>query len=340
MHLIKTRQQQLAQWVINEFSGQDDDLDTMPLKPVNEDAGFRKYFRVQLPGGSFIAVDAPPATEDTATFIAIAEQWRAGQVRVPQVIAADIPNGFMVQEDFGDTLLQSIINQNNADVIYQQCFHTLRSIQQQPHETLPAYDHAFLTFELSLYPQWFLQKLLGLDVEIPELAPLFQTLVGNILEQPIGTIHRDFHSRNLMLLPEGELGVIDFQGALYGPQLYDLVSLLKDCYLKWPEQKVQQWLFQFAELHPQLSKTAPEQLQRWFDLTGLQRHLKCLGIFARLHLRDNKPGYLADIPRVLEYVLEVCKKYPQFQQHAYWLEQRVQPILPERLNRVLEGINI
>ena len=334
------RQQQLAQWVLKELSGDDDSQRAIPLKAITSDAGFRRYFRVQTPQGALIAVDAPPTTEDTDAFVNIANAWRMGQVRVPRVLAVNLRQGFMLQEDLGNTPLQSVLNHQTADQYYLQCFETLQAIQQQPSKQLPEYNEELMSFELSLYLDWFLKKLLGFDSDIPGVNGMFNGLVKTILQQPSGTVHRDYHSRNLMVLPDGELGVIDFQGALHGPQLYDVVSLLKDCYVQWPREKVYEWLHLFTEQHSELKQFNTDVLRTWFDFTGLQRHFKCLGIFSRLWLRDGKSGYLAHIPRTFDYVLSVCRQYPQFQPHARWLEQKVQPVLAERLTTVREEASV
>ena len=294
----------------------------------------------RLPRGTLVAVDAPPATEDSDTFIAIARLWRKDNLRVPEVIAVDIARGFMLLEDFGDIHLQDELSPETVDHFYQQCFQTLLQIQQFSPDSLPAYDKTLQFRELYLYPEWFLTGLLGLKEDIPDLISVFERLSEAFSEQPQGTVHRDFHSRNLMLLPDDEIGVIDFQGALHGPLLYDPVSLLRDCYVNWPEDKVYSWLSQFAEKQPQFEPYDVTQLQTWFDLTGLQRHLKCLGIFSRLWLRDGKPGFLSYILPTFEQVVRISHKYPEFQEHAIWLEQSIRPVLTEHLARAQEDVDV
>ena len=330
------RKQLLARWVTSTLSETIGPNIVTPLQSIGGDAGFRRYYRVQSSQGTHIAVDAPPETEDNEAFIHIARVWRQQGISVPEVRAIDFTQGFMLQEDFGDTLLQTVLTHENADVLYHKAFDTLRYIQQQPSEGLPEQDESLLHYELSLYPTWFLQQLMGLGDDIPRLAPLFSTLSNSVLEQPKGTVHRDFHSRNLMILPEERLGVIDFQGALYGSLLYDLASLLKDCYIDWPQSQVDHWMLSFTHQHKKLKHIDRAQLRFWFDMAGLQRHLKCLGIFSRLWLRDDKPNYLVEIPRVLNYVLTVCHRYPELKKHAEWLEKHVKPILSERLKEVTE----
>lgn len=328
------RQKQLSQWVTSVLcEGSVHYQPPTPLQAIGSDAGFRKYYRVQTPKQTLIAVDTPPATEDAHAFVDIAQQWRASGVHVPQVFAVDYQQGFMLQEDLGDTPMQAVLNKTTADEYYPRLLTTLLLIQQQAPENLPRYDEKLMHFELSLYPEWFLQELLGIDPPA-ELNELFSLLITAMKAQPQGTVHRDYHCRNLMLTPSGNIGVIDFQGALYGPLLYDVVSLLRDCYLSWPAAQVERWFDEFIAQHPVLANHDPVQLHTWFDLTGVQRHLKCLGIFARLWLRDNKPGYLKEIPRTLDYVICVCRRYPQLSDHAQWLERCVAPAVRARLEQV------
>lgn len=347
------RREQLAQWVVTVLTTDNhslSDSDTtgegtaMPLQAIGSDAGFRKYYRVQTPQRTLVAVDAPPTTEDTRSFVEIAARWRSAGVRVPQVFAVDYDFGFMLQEDLGDTPMQALLQSTHEykaeDKYYPELLKTLLLVQKQAPEHLPPYDEKLIRFELSLYPQWFLGALLKLETSEPLIAAqlngLFSSLVPAMLEQPRGTVHRDYHSRNLMLTPDGTIGVIDFQGALHGPLLYDVVSLLRDCYISWPEEQVDLWFSSFMAGHPVLADYDPVQLKTWFDLTGLQRHLKCLGIFSRLWLRDGKPGYLQEIPRTLGYVLSICDRYPQFKDHARWLNKQVKPLVNKRLQQVME----
>ena len=335
------RKEQLAQWMVKTLVADERFLlDTavtseqpLPLQAIGCDAGFRNYYRVQTPVQSLIAVDAPTATEDSRSFVDIARCWRQGGVFVPQVFAVDYEQGFMLQEDLGDTLIQHVLQPSTADHYYPQLLDTLLTIQQQPSDRLPVYDEHALQLELSLYPQWFLKALLKVDTETADIAQalteLFSQLIGAITEQPQGTVHRDFHCRNLMLTPDGTISVIDFQGARHGPLLYDVASLLKDCYIAWPQARVDGWFADFMRRHPVFSVYDLAKLQTWFDLIGLQRHLKCLGIFSRLWLRDGKSGYLNDIPRTLTYVLSICQRY--FPVHAQWLQERVVPLVNDRI---------
>ena len=329
---VTPRREDLARWVAAELS--DAGIhEQNAMQAIGNDAGFRKYYRVTTPQQTLVAVDAPPATEDTHAFVAIARRWHAAGINVPQVFAVDYQQGFMLQEDLGDTPMQAVLNNTTADEYYPRLLTTLLSIQQQSPQELPPYDNKLMSFELSLYPEWFLRQ--WLDITPPNgLDELFALLITAMQEQPQGTVHRDFHSRNLMLTPDGDIGVIDFQGALHGPLLYDAVSLLRDCYLSWPPAQIELWLSGFIGQHPVLAGLDPVQLQTWFDLTGAQRHLKCLGIFTRLWLRDGRPGYLKEIPRTLGYVVDVCRRYPQLSRHGQWLEQQVVPAVRARLEQV------
>ncbi|MGB0361115.1 MAG: aminoglycoside phosphotransferase family protein, partial [Endozoicomonas sp.] len=354
------RREQLAHWVTSVLASDEQHLLAIKKTPVvsdsrsepnkelsvslqaiSGDAGFRKYFRFHTLLTTLIAVDTPPETEDTNAFALIDHPWKKGGINVPEIYAVDYDQGFMLQQDFGDIPLQVLLERGFEDQYYPELLDTLLMIQQQPTDILPPYDETLIRFELSLYPEWFLGQLLGLDtnsIELTEqLLVMFDELTAVFTSQPQGTVHRDYHSRNLMLTPENNIGVIDFQGARNGPLLYDAASLLKDCYISWPEHKVQQWLSVFIANHPILSDVDGDQVITWFDLTGLQRHLKCLGIFSRLCLRDQKTDYLNYLPRTLDYVLDCCRKYPQLQSHGIWLENNVKPIIQEYMGRVSEG---
>ncbi|WP_448216365.1 aminoglycoside phosphotransferase family protein [Endozoicomonas sp. 2B-B] len=327
------RLQQLKHWAYKALTPVQATLDrAAQMIPVGGDAGFRNYYRLQLPEGSLLAVDAPPETEDSRAFVAVAGLLKAQGVSVPDVHSVDYQSGFMLVDDFGDTLLLQALNDSSADEFYGKALDIILQIQTCKPDTLPPYSRELLMTELEIYPQWFLKELLGLDIEGTtgrQLNQLFELLTETALQQPKGVVHRDFHSRNLMVLSQGNLGVIDFQGALHGPVLYDAVSLLKDCYISWPRDKVESWLKMFIKSHPQLKDVNFETSLKWFDWIGLQRHLKCLGIFSRLWFRDNKPQYLPEIPMTFAYVMDVCERYQELDFHAKWLKQSVAPILKD-----------
>jgi aminoglycoside/choline kinase family phosphotransferase len=305
-------------------------------EPASSDASFRRYFRVMTSGQSFIVMDAPPSKENIEPFIRIAKLLAQSQVHVPTIFQQNQTDGFLLLEDFGSQCFLDQLNSNSADNLYQSAFDTLFRLQtrtSRQNSGLAEYDKPLLCRELTIFNEWFLGQLL--DIQIPETIweAICSILVGSALEQPKTCVHRDYHSRNLMVLESNSPGVIDFQDAVIGPITYDLVSLLRDCYIAWPEQMVEQWQFNYFE---RLRKAgfincSPQQFKRWFDLMGLQRHLKAIGIFSRLHLRDDKSGYLGDIPRTLNYVTTVCASYPEFSEFNEFLHNHVLP-LPDRLD--------
>lgn len=337
------RQAALAEWVGGQLQTlgiqQQKDADKA-LMSVSGDASFRRYFRTapMACGQTLIAVDAPADKEDSRPFVAIARAWLSSGVHVPEVLAADFAQGFMLLSDFGDELYLPHLEQH-ADTLYQAALAELVKIQQTaaPHDyALPAYDEHLLRAEMGLCTQWFFEQLLGLqldDEQVGAIELVFDTLVASALEQPQVCVHRDYHSRNLMLLGtvvEGfDVGVIDFQDAVIGPITYDLVSLLRDCYINWSDANEEKWLADYLQL-ALINNLWPQQrvpdyttFKRWFDWMGLQRHIKCVGIFSRLYLRDGKAGYLKDIPRTFNYLKQVCAQYPEFADFNAWLDEVV-----------------
>lgn len=301
-------------------------------EPASSDASFRRYFRVKTDGQSFIVMDAPPAKENIAPFIKVAGLLKQAHVNVPTIYQQNITDGFLLLEDFGSQCLLELLSPETADGLYRTALTTLLALQVDrglAHSDLPHYDEALLERELGVFTEWFLGQ--SLDMEIP--GPLWdavrQLLVGSALAQPQVCVHRDYHSRNLMSVKPGVLGVIDFQDAVIGPITYDLVSLLRDCYIDWPQALIDQWLLDHFQ---QLSNAGLvgcdlPQFTRWFDLMGLQRHLKVLGIFSRLHLRDGKSGYLNDIPRTFNYASSVCGRYPELAEFNHYLQNQVLPAM-------------
>lgn len=305
------------------------------LDVVSGDASFRRYFRLVHSGGTLIAVDAPPAKENSRPFVAIARALYDHEVRVPQVIQADFELGFMLLSDFGDTMLRPCLTDDSVDGWYQQAMAELVHIQNCPPPAdyaLPPYDSTRLLTEMALFKDWFVSQYLGLSLSAQEQALIDHTcrqIAEAIGQQPVVFVHRDYHSRNLMVLADGGIGVIDFQDAVTGPVTYDLVSLLRDAYVEWPNERVIGWVEDFRTMlqdADQLSNAvSPHQFVEWFDWMGAQRHLKVLGIFARLSLRDGKHGYLNDIPLVFKYLLNEIKAYPALQPFGDWLRQRIVP---------------
>ena len=307
------------------------------LSVVAGDASNRRYFRTLIGGSSYILVDAPPATEKNQAFLAVRELLAGAGVRVPALHAAELERGYMALEDLGDRLLLASLQAGAGDDPYRGAMELLLQIAaiDTTAVALPAYDETLLREELGRFPVWFVDALLGqslADDEQELLAATFDKLVASALEQPRVLVHRDFHSRNLMPQDDGSLGVIDFQDAVLGPVTYDLVSLLRDCYIQWPPTRVQQWLGAYRGLLQARGLPGagdPQRFQRWFDLMGLQRHIKVLGTFARLYLRDGKPAYLDDLPLVIRYVQEISGKYagedPVFAEFQRWFDGRLSP---------------
>jgi N-acetylmuramate 1-kinase len=297
-------------------------------EPASSDASFRRYFRVKSPAGQFIVMDAPPDKENIEPFIRIAELLTRSRVNVPTIFQQNLTEGFLLLEDFGSQCFLDQLSVHNATVLYQSALDTLFNLQTNTVIEscgLPAYNEPLLQRELTFFDDWFLQQLL--DIQIP--ASIWESvrtlLVKTALEQPVTCVHRDYHSRNLMVLNDDSPGVIDFQDAVIGPITYDLVSLLRDCYIAWPHEQVEQWMIHYYQRLLQAQRIAcdPAQFKRWFDLMGLQRHLKAIGIFSRLHLRDGKSSYLGDIPRTLNYVKTVCAAYPELAGFSGFLQNHV-----------------
>ena len=319
-----------------------------PLSMVSGDASFRRYFRASWQGHSYIAVDAPPQHENSSAFIRVCRMLRAAGVRAPEIFASDLERGFLLLEDFGDSqllpklsALQSDGESQRAGAIYQCALQTLLLIQRSPEkERLDPYDRDQLRSEMQLFIDWFCKAFLELELSDSEHAVIDQAmhfLEEAALSQPTVMVHRDFHSRNLMLLDDSAvpaLGVIDFQDAVHGPYSYDVVSLLRDCYLRWEPETVNRWAlayWQAARADGLLADVSEAQFLRDFDLMGLQRHLKVMGIFCRLSLRDNKSQYLADIPLVSQYFLEVSRQYPELGDFVEWFNRRAMPVADQRL---------
>ncbi len=308
------------------------------LQALPGDAGFRRYFRIVSAAGR-LAVHAPPELEKVPEFIGVAALFRAAGVRVPEVYAVDAGRGFLLLEDLGEELFLQVLahSPERSETLYRQALELLLMIQAAPREhagfRLPAYDEAELQAEMALFRPWFVEKLLGGSVSKPEqalLRELFSRLAAAARQGPRVPVHRDYHSRNLLLLADGALATVDFQDAVWGSAVYDLVSLLKDCYARWPRRQLEAWVVLYRELAarcgPGVTETHEEFL-RCLDLVGLQRHLKVLGIFARLHLRDGKSAYLRDLPRVIGYVRECWQTWPELADFGEWFERRLEPLL-------------
>lgn len=315
-------------------------LGPFTIAPASDDASFRRYFRVSSEGGkSFIAMDAPPDKENLRPFLAVAEAFGRSGVHVPEILAKDLEQGFLLLSDLGQTQYLQVLSPETVERHYADALGALMSIQACVcGDELPPYDRELLHREMMLFPDWLLAKQLDLTLDASEqgvLNEIFELLIANALAQPQVAVHRDYHSRNLMVTSPNP-GVLDFQDAVHGPVTYDLVSLLKDCYIAWPRGQVKHWVQGYFELALQSGVVRPEhedEFLRWFDLMGVQRHLKAAGIFARLNLRDAKPGYLKDIPRTLGYILELEGEYPELAGLIGLLREKVMPVVEEFATR-------
>lgn len=289
------------------------------LQPLRNEASFRQYFRIEMQNGNYIVMFAPPDKEDITAFIAIAKNFSTQGIHTPKIFNYDLEQGFVLLSDLGNALYFNLLNIETADDLYTRALAVIPQIQScEPklgnNMPLGLFDEKFIRTELKLFSDWFLQKHLKFDIN-PQfnsaLEKVFQLLVTSALEQPHACVHRDYHSRNLLLVNKEKVGVLDFQDAIYGPITYDAVSLLRDAYIDWPETKVQQWALNFRDMLTSKAAFSEEQFICWFDLMGVQRHLKVLGIFARLCYRDNKPHYLFSTARLLRYLQQVSEKYPE-----------------------------
>ena len=331
------RQQQLTAWLHGQFPGE-----TFTLAPASTDASFRRYFRAAFADGrTLVAMDAPPHHEDCRPFLHVARLFEAAGARVPHVYAQDLQQGFLLLSDLGDTTYLQALNAGNAPQLYGAATDALVSIQLASRENeLPPYDAALLRRELNLFPEWYVARHLGVTLTEKQQAALeecFCRILANNLAQPRVYVHRDYHSRNLMFtkpnaqarfphpnpLPWGDganergnfqpsPGILDFQDAVYGPITYDLASLFKDAYIRWEEAEIMDWLIRYWEKARKAGLPVHAdfgEFYRDYEWMGVQRHIKILGIFARLYHRDGKDGYLKDLPLVMDYLRAACARY-------------------------------
>jgi aminoglycoside/choline kinase family phosphotransferase len=287
------------------------------LRPASADASFRRYFRIDgTDGASYILMDAPPPQEDVRPFIHVAELFGQTGVSVPRVLAQDVERGFLLLTDLGSTTYLHQLTIDTAHKLYMDAIDALVLLQAQSQpDVLPEYDRALLLRELQLFPDWYIAKHRGVTLDDKQQAALqkvFDALLANNLAQPQVYVHRDYHSRNLMVLDSGNPGILDFQDAVYGPITYDLVSLLRDAYVQWDEEVVLDWAIRYWEKARRAGLPVANDIDsfyRDFEFMGLQRHLKVLGIFARLYHRDGKAAYLDDMPLVMEYTRKTAGRY-------------------------------
>lgn len=310
------RLQQMEDWLKSapEFG----DID---IRPASADASFRRYFRVvDAVGTSYIVMDAPPDKEDMGPFLKVDTLFLGMGLNVPRVLRVDVARGFYLLSDLGDVHYLGALNESTVQRLYGDALGALLVIQAQgpQQDELPAYDKALLLREMALFSDWLVGAHLEMRLNAAQTALLERCtdlLAESALAQPRVCVHRDYHSRNLMVTSSNNPGILDFQDAVVGPLTYDLVSLLRDCYIAWPRERVEAWALGYRELALQSGVLRAEdadeaRFMQWFDWMGVQRHLKAAGIFARLYRRDGKPGYLADIPRTLGYVVDVASRYP------------------------------
>ena len=290
---------------------------TDSLRPASSDASFRRYFRIDAADGStYIVMDAPPPQEDVRPFIHVADVFGQTGVSVPRVVAQDVEQGFLLLSDLGSTTYLHQLNVDSAHKLYMDAIDALVLIQVQSQpDVLPEYDRALLLRELMLFPEWYIGKHLGVsmtEAQTAELNKVFDALLANNLAQSQVFVHRDYHSRNLMVLDTGNPGILDFQDAVYGPITYDLVSLLRDAYIQWDEEMVLDWAIRYWERAKRAGLPVNPDIDAFYrdvEFMGLQRHLKVLGIFARLYHRDGKDAYLKDLPLVMEYTRKAANRY-------------------------------
>ena len=311
---MSERLAELQYWLADELGFGD-----FTMVPASSDASFRRYFRVTNGKTSQIVMDAPPDKEDCGPFISIASTLADLGLNVPLILEADLRRGFLLMSDLGSVHYLQALNEQNVERLYGDALRALQLLQTAPVEDagIPDYDRDLLLREMALFRDWYLARHLQLAMsealgEVLEQS--FAFLAEEALGQPRAWVHRDYHSRNLMVTEMSNPGILDFQDAVIGPVTYDLVSLLRDCYVRWPQERLMGWVRDYlaiSQAKGMLAGVDPQQFQRWFDLMGVQRHLKAVGIFARLNHRDSKPGYLPDIPRTLGYVLEVSARYSE-----------------------------
>jgi N-acetylmuramate 1-kinase len=318
------------------------------IEPASSDASFRRYFRAVCDERTLIVMDAPPQTEDVRPYLHVSGLLEPLGIHVPHVYEADVARGFVLLEDLGSTpYLAKLAAGDDPQQLYADALQALAEMQLRGAAAaaeLSPYARGPLARELAEMPEWFIERHLALELTGAEremIAAAFELLINEALSQPEVFVHRDYHSRNLMVVGERNPGVIDFQDALRGPIGYDLVSLLKDCYICWPRSRVLEWVNGYRSLLQSRGGSVgagPAQFLRWFDLIGAQRHIKVLGRFARLWYRDGKPGYLRDLPLTLHYVRETCRLYPELADLSEFLERRVAPELPRANERVARQV--
>jgi N-acetylmuramate 1-kinase len=334
------RLQQLEHWLTSLFGDEN-----FAISVASADASFRRYFRIEHDGETLIAMDAPPEKEDMEPYVRVADMLVDVGVNAPRVLHRDFERGFLLNTDLGSqTYLNELADTAKADRLYSDALSALVKIQSRGDRharTLAPYDEAVLRREMALFPEWFCERHLALSLNAQELQTIndmFEVLIQEALQQTRVFVHRDYHSRNLMV-GDGKRygpnpGILDFQDALYGPVTYDLVSLLRDCYISWPLDRLYRWVAQFRDEAAAAGigvGSSPQVFQRWFDFMGVQRHLKVLGIFARLWHRDGKSGYLKDLPLTLRYVRDVVDVHAELKPLKQLIDSRIAPAFEQTM---------
>lgn len=332
MSLSDTRFIALSNWLKQYFG------DEVSINLICGDASFRRYFRIQHQGCRYIVSDSPIDLVPIGPFVAMAKAYQDAGLLVPKVLATCDEYGFVLQTDVGELQLLSVLNRDNVTNYYQQALTLLpviASVTDTDNGPLADYDASFVAKELTIFVDWLLEEHLDYALSNNEqqmITSTFSALTQNVITQPKVGMHRDYHSRNL-LLNEQALAVIDFQDAVLGPITYDAVSLLRDCYVRWPDNIVNQLMkyhYQLAIEHQLMdSNVGFSTYQQWFDLMGIQRHIKAAGIFARLYHRDGKRGYLADIPLTLQYIVDIGTQYPQIADFSAWIAEAIVPLVKQ-----------
>jgi len=323
------RKQTVLDWLKHDLQ-----MKITDFTAASSDASFRRYFRVQLEHSVYIVMDAPPEKESVSNFIAVAELFADSGIHVPRIFQQQPDQGLLLLEDFGDHCYLDILVAKNAGQLYQDALESLFTLQTRVDINtcnLPCYDHALLHRELGIFTEWFLHELCGMPLTKETHQMLQHTwsqLIASALQQPQVCVHRDYHSRNLMWVAERNPGIIDFQDAVIGPVSYDLISLIKDCYITWPEIRIEQWREMYYQrlFATGIIQCSSGTFKRWCDLMAMQRHLKAIGIFARLKLRDGKSEYLNAIPRTLNYIIDTCKRYPEMNDFLAFIQKHIIPV--------------
>ena len=309
---MSTRLEDLSHWISEVF-----DETSFHLMPLSGDASFRQYWRLYVHERTYVVMDAPPEKENCLPFLLIGNKIKAVGLSAPEVYHVNLNDGFLVLEDLGDQLYIDSLNEITVRHLYHDAINALIKMQREiDASSLPKYDASLLRQELDLFPKWFLQKHLKRSLTWAEEAIIdhaFSWIIEEVVRQPRVFVHRDYHSRNLMIVKGNNPGIIDYQDAVLGPITYDLVSLLRDVYIAWPSSEVDNWRELYCTMSVEsklLTGAEIEQLPHWFDVMGVQRHLKIAGIFARLYHRDMKPRYLEDLPLTFGYLLSIVKQFP------------------------------